>query len=105
MTETSETTGRRAVLRIGTVTSDKMAKSIVVRVDRTVMHPTYKKIVRKHTRLVAHDEKNEAKVGDVVEVAFSRPISATKRWRLVRVVRAGPRGAAAAGEQAAGGAR
>ncbi len=95
---------RRGVRRVGTVTSDRMAKTIIVRVDRTVTHPVYKKIVRRHTRLVAHDEKGEARIGDTVEVVFTRPISATKRWRLVAVVKRAPRGSsAAAGASAAAG--
>jgi len=77
---------RNAVRRIGTVKSDKMDKTIVVRVDRKVLHPVYKKYIKRHTTLIAHDESNEAKVGDRVEVVFGRPLSRTKRWRLVRVV-------------------
>jgi small subunit ribosomal protein S17 len=79
---------RNGVRRIGTVKSDRMDKSIVVRVDRKVLHPVYKKFVKRHTTLVAHDENNEAKVGDRVEVIFGRPMSRTKRWRLVRIVAA-----------------
>jgi len=77
---------RKAVRRIGTVKSDKMDKSIVVRVDRKVLHPVYKKYIKRHTTLVAHDESNQAKVGDTVEVVFGRPMSKTKRWRLERIV-------------------
>jgi small subunit ribosomal protein S17 len=79
---------RHTVKRIGTVKSDKMDKSIVVRVDRKVLHPVYKKYVKRHTTLVAHDENNEARTGDRVEVVFSRPLSRSKRWRLVRVITA-----------------
>ena len=79
---------RRAVRRTGVVASDAMDKTIVVRVERRVMHPVYKKYVRRFTRLYAHDEGNEARTGDTVEVAFCRPLSRKKRWRLVRVVRA-----------------
>ena len=74
--------------RIGVVTSDKMQKTITVVVDRLVKHPLYKKYVKERTVFKAHDEKNEAKVGSVVEVEFSRPLSKTKRWTLVRVIRA-----------------
>lgn len=70
----------------GRVTSDKMDKTIVVQVDRKVRHATYEKFVSRRTKLYAHDEKREAKVGDVVEVAQTRPLSKTKCWRLVRVV-------------------
>ena len=87
---------RREVRRTGVVVSDRMHKSIVVRVDRRVMHPVYKKYMRRSSKLVAHDEKNEAKTGDTVELVFTRPQSRTKRWRLLRVV------AAAAGRGAGG---
>lgn len=73
-------------MRRGTVVSDKMEKSIIVRVDRTMPHPLYKKTVRVSTKLYAHDEKNEAHQGDTVQVMETRPLSAKKRWRLVEVV-------------------
>ena len=73
-------------VRLGTVISDKMDKSIVVRVDRTMRHPLYEKIFRTFSKLYAHDEKNEARVGDVVRVMEARPLSKKKRWRLVEVV-------------------
>lgn len=73
-------------IRVGTVVSDKMAKSLVVRIDRTMKHPRYKKIVKISTKLYAHDEKNEAGIGDVVRVMETRPLSALKRWRLVEIV-------------------
>ena len=75
--------------KIGIVTSDKMKKTITVVVERLVRHPLYKKYVRKRTVLKAHDEKNEARIGSVVELEFTRPLSKTKRWNLVRVIRAG----------------
>ena len=89
----AETQNRREVRRTGIVVSDKMAKTIVVRVDRKVLHPVYKKYMRRSSKLVAHDEERAAKVGDTVELVFTRPISRTKRWRLLRVVTpaAGPR--------------
>jgi small subunit ribosomal protein S17 len=73
-------------VRLGTVISDKMDKSIVVRVDRTISHPVYLKTFRTSSKLYAHDEKNEAGVGDVVRVMETRPLSARKRWRLVEIV-------------------
>ncbi len=84
-------TGKRA-RRIGIVTSDKMQKTITVVIERLVKHAVYKKYVRQRTILKAHDEKNVAKVGSVVEVEFSRPLSKTKRWNLVRIQRAGEEG-------------
>jgi small subunit ribosomal protein S17 len=80
--------GRQAVRRIGLVASHAMDKTIIVRVERRVMHPVYKKYVKRFTRLYAHDEKNEAKTGDMVELVATRPISRLKRWRLMRVLRA-----------------
>ncbi|RKY21738.1 MAG: 30S ribosomal protein S17 [Planctomycetota bacterium] len=71
---------------IGVVASDKMDKTITVRVERLVKHPLYKKYIRRWTALKAHDEKNEAAVGDTVEIMETRPLSKTKRWRLVRIV-------------------
>jgi small subunit ribosomal protein S17 len=82
-------TARAKPRRVGVVTSDKMQKTITVVVERLEKHPVYKKYVRKRTVLKAHDEKNEAKVGAVVEVEFARPLSKTKRWTLLRVVRQG----------------
>jgi small subunit ribosomal protein S17 len=70
----------------GTVVSDKMDKTISVREERLVQHPLYGKLVRRATVYKAHDESNEARQGDVVEIAFSRPLSKTKNWRLVRVL-------------------
>lgn len=75
----------RKVMR-GVVTSNKMQKTVVVQVDRKVRHPLYEKFVSRKTKLYAHDENNEAKVGDVVEVTQTRPLSKLKSWRLVRVV-------------------
>lgn len=84
-------TGSKA-RRIGIVTSDKMKKTITVVVERLVKHALYKKYVRQRTVLKAHDESNVAKVGNLVEVEFTRPLSKTKRWNLVRVLRAGEEG-------------
>ena len=83
-TETSERARRKE--RRGVVVSDKMDKTVVVRVDSAKPHPKYQKIVRHSTRLHAHDERNEAHVGDVVRIVETRPLSKTKRWRLVDVV-------------------
>ena len=72
--------------RVGEVLSNKMAKTIVVQVERRFPHPRFKKIVTGYTKLYAHDEKGEAKVGDRVRIEETRPMSKTKRWRLVEVV-------------------
>jgi small subunit ribosomal protein S17 len=72
--------------RIGVVKSNKMAKTITVSVERKVKHPIYGKFVKKTTSFHAHDDKNECTVGDVVRIMESRPLSKTKRWRLVEGV-------------------
>ena len=72
--------------RVGVVVSDKMDKTIVVAVKDNVKHPLYKKIVKKTYKLKAHDETNDAKIGDTVRVMETRPLSKDKRWRLVEVV-------------------
>ena len=72
--------------RVGIVVSDKMDKTIVVAVRDNVRHPLYNKIVKKTYKLKAHDEKNDAKIGDTVRVMETRPLSKDKRWRLVEVV-------------------
>ena len=76
----------RPKVRQGVVVSDKADKTITVRIDVTRRHRTYKKIVRHSTTLHAHDERNDAHAGDTVRVVESRPLSRTKRWRLVEVV-------------------
>ena len=73
--------------RIGIVKSDKMDKTITVVIDRISHHPVYDKLVKTHSTLKAHDEKNAAKVGDTVRIEETRPISKTKRWRLVEIVK------------------
>lgn len=73
----------------GTVVSDKMHKTIVVKVDRQVRHPLYKKYITRSRRFKAHDEKNEAKTGDIVSLVESRPLSREKRWVLCGIVRRG----------------
>ena len=79
--------GRRQERR-GVVVSSAMDKTIVVEVDTIKAHPRYKKVVRRSTKFHAHDERNEAKVGDVVRIVETRPLSATKRWRLAEIVEA-----------------
>lgn len=71
---------------IGTVVSDKMDKTIVVAVETSVRHKIYKKIVKRTYKLKAHDENNECKVGDIVKVMETRPLSKDKRWRLVEIM-------------------
>lgn len=73
--------------RVGIVISDKMDKTITVKVERVSHHPVYNRSVRKAAKLKAHDEANTAKVGDVVRIQETRPLSKTKRWRLVEVVK------------------
>ena len=72
--------------KLGVVSSNKMDKTITVSVERKVKHPLYGKFVKKSTRFHAHDEKNECSIGDTVKIMESRPLSKTKRWRLVEVV-------------------
>ena len=79
--------GRRQE-RQGTVVSDAADKTIVVRVDVVKLHPRYKKVVKRSTRLHAHDEENQAKLGDVVRIVETRPLSRMKRWRLQEIVEA-----------------
>ena len=79
--------------KVGRVVSDKMDKTIVVSVERLARHRLYKRVIRLSTKFKAHDEANEARIGDTVLIEESRPLSATKRWRLVSVVaRAGDHG-------------
>ena len=90
-TETVTQTKRKT--KVGRVVSDKMDKTIVVSVERLARHPVYKRVIRLTTKFKAHDEENDAHVGDTVLIEESRPLSATKRWRLVSVVaRAGEHG-------------
>jgi len=78
--------GKRKV-RIGTVVSDKMEKTAVVAVESYYRHPLYKKILRKIKKLKVHDPDNKTKIGDVVKIAETRPLSKTKRWRLLEIIR------------------
>jgi small subunit ribosomal protein S17 len=72
--------------RIGMVVSDKMAKTVVVSIERRVQHPVYGKMVRRTKKLKAHDEQNEAKTGDTVRIMETRPLSKDKRWRVVEII-------------------
>ncbi|HEX9824401.1 MAG TPA: 30S ribosomal protein S17 [Actinomycetota bacterium] len=73
-------------VRTGVVVSDAMDKTVVVRVDDQLRHPLYGKTIRRSTRLKAHDQENDAHVGDTVRLAETRPLSKTKRWRVVEVI-------------------
>ena len=84
-TKTNETRGNRKQ-RVGEVVSNKMTKTIVVRVERRFPHPQNKKIITSYKKFYAHDEKAEAKPGDTVRIEESRPLSKLKRWRLIEVV-------------------
>lgn len=85
ITATAAARGNRKE-RVGEVISNKMTKTIVVRVERRFAHPRFKKVVTGYKKFYAHDEKNEAKVGDRVRIEETRPLSKLKRWRLVEVV-------------------
>ncbi len=73
--------------RLGTVVGDKMQKSVVVRIDRSIKHAIYKRIIRKSTKVMVHDEKNEAKTGDKVKIQETRPLSKNKKWRLIEILK------------------
>lgn len=77
---------RRRQEKVGIVTSNKMQKTVVVTVERQIIHPLYKRVVRRSTKFLAHDEKNECQVGDTVRIQETRPLSARKRWRVVELV-------------------
>ena len=76
----------RRKVRVGVVVSDKMDKTVLVRIDRKVRHPLYQKTVARSNKLAAHDEANDAHVGDTVRLVETRPTSKTKRWRVVQIV-------------------
>ncbi|HHU23084.1 MAG TPA: 30S ribosomal protein S17 [Clostridiales bacterium] len=78
------TTSRKT--RVGKVVSDKMDKTVVVTVETRVAHPLYKKIINRTYRLKAHDENNECRIGDIVRVMETRPLSRDKRWRVVKII-------------------
>ncbi|MGH7832167.1 MAG: 30S ribosomal protein S17, partial [Candidatus Binatia bacterium] len=73
-------------VREGVVVSSRMQKSVVVSIQRTVMHPKYKKYLRRRTKVKAHDERNECRVGDRVLIVESRPLSREKRWRVSKII-------------------
>ena len=77
---------RRRAAKVGVVTSNRMDKSVVVRVERIVRHDVYKRYVKRSAKFMAHDEKNVCKIGDTVEIVESRPLSARKRWRVRKVL-------------------
>lgn len=81
----AENRGNRKI-RIGTVSSDKMDKTITVSVETVKQHPLYKKTVKTSKKYKAHDEENQAKIGDIVKIMETRPLSKDKRWRLIEVV-------------------
>ena len=72
--------------RVGKVVSDKMDKTVVVAIEEHVKHPKYNKVIKRTVKIHVHDEKNECKVGDKIEAMETRPLSATKRWRLVNII-------------------
>ena len=85
MSEVTNIRGRRKT-RIGLVTSNKMDKTITISVERKVKHPIYGKFLKKTTKFMAHDEKNECSIGDIVKIMETRPLSKNKCWRLVELV-------------------
>ena len=86
MPETTPIARSQRKERVGKVISNKMAKTIVVQVERRFPHAKYKKVITAHAKFYAHDEKGEAKVGDLVLIRETRPLSKLKRWRLSRIV-------------------
>jgi len=87
MENTKKIIQRRRKVLLGTVTSDKMEKTAVVNVERTIQHPLYKKTVKRSKRYKIHDEQNDCSIGDLVKLVECRPISKDKCWRLLEVVR------------------
>src|SRR6187200_594488 len=94
MTGATTTVQGKRKTKVGRVVSDKMDKTIVVSVERLSRHRLYKRVIRLTTKFKAHDERNEARIGDTVRIEESRPLSATKRWRLVEVVSRAAEGSA-----------
>ena len=86
MSESTSTERPRRKVRTGVVVSDKMDKTVLVRIDRSFRHPLYQKTVKRSSKLAAHDEQSEAHVGDTVRVMETRPMSKSKRWRVVEVL-------------------
>ena len=85
----AEANTRRRASKVGVVVSDKADKTVVVRVDRIVLHKLYNRYIRHKATFMAHDEANAARTGDTVEIVESRPLSAHKRWRVRRIVKRG----------------
>ena len=77
---------RRRQEKLGIVTSTKMQKTVVVTVERQITHPLYKRVIRRSKKFLAHDEKNECRMGDTVRIEETRPLSRRKRWRVVEIV-------------------
>ena len=86
MSEVQENRRNTRKVRSGIVVSDRQDKTIIVRVDRRTMHPLYRKVVTRSKKYYAHDEQNEARVGDRVEITETRPLSKTKCWRLTSIL-------------------
>lgn len=86
MEATNNTARNLRKTKVGIVSSNKMDKTITVKVERKIKHPLYGKFLKKSTSFHAHDEKNECSIGDIVKIMESRPLSKTKRWRLVEIV-------------------
>ena len=86
MEATNNTARNLRKTKVGIVSSNKMDKTITVKVERKIKHPLYGKFLKKTTSFHAHDEKNECSIGDIVKIMESRPLSKTKRWRLVEIV-------------------
>ncbi len=82
---------KKVLIKKGVVVSDKMNKTIVVKIDSIIRHAFYKKVMMRSTKVKAHDEKNVAKTGDVVKIVQARPLSKDKRWRLSEIVEKGAR--------------
>ena len=87
-TETGQETKPRGLrkVRVGTISSDRMEKTVVVTVSTLVKHPKYGRFMRRRTKFKAHDEANECRIGDTVEIMETRPLSKDKRWRVVRIL-------------------
>ena len=86
MTETTTTTRNRRKVRVGSVVSDRMDKTIVVSIERLVKHPEYGRYVRRRQKFKVHDEKNECRVGDIIRFKETRPLSKDKRWRFLEFI-------------------
>jgi small subunit ribosomal protein S17 len=84
---TTERTKRKS--RVGEVVSNKMDKTIVVKIERKMLHPVFKKFVKRTKKYVAHDQDNKCSIGDLVQIEETRPMSKTKRWKVVSIVTAG----------------